>query len=902
MRLGYGGHWLDRVTDAIEPSPGLTVIAAPPGFGVSLLGDRLRAHPTLPRNKQRDCEHRRFAVLSDLKDSEVHPSVNGALESDARVVLLGRSIPESVRHQASQFVDHSTMRLTEEEALDLASERMVSAAVARAIFVFTEGWPAYFLSCVVAASGARIDSATEAYDLLRTGPHLGNLVRSSLDSLEATDRNKIAQLAHFGRISQRLIESMLGPNGAIRVQAAGLPLVETRPGWYEILTPVSQILRSEADLDEQTASELAPAVVSDVGVVAGARLFLEAHQPAAAATALRSVHLSQLDEGSQASLLPVLRTVLDTEKDDGSLGLRLARVLHNHGDLGQQRAALVDAATSASEQLRPDLAIEAEAEILLLDLHTAEPEIAIARHTELLQEARFHSSSLAQIRLREVEVFLSTESGELAKIYRSVGQLESVAHEWAVVGEPSRAAATLRVLSTTSLFYLGRYAHAQDSLQRACDLSKGQPQSLAKSVTLLARMTALMGDAERFEALHERARALQESAGLAWVDAYLAWSEMIAAGYRQVPNDVVSSRRRAESLLGTLLDHETGTVFMADAAAAHAMAGDVDQALEVLDQTRSRAHQSPLEVGFAEIFVRSRAGFDIESLAEDLRRRVDVPVERDWRIDLEIALACADTSLFERVSVEAARHGLSELFNAIVHTSNHMGRSETVRVELLGQFRVTVDGVDKTVSSGKALDLIKFLAIRSRSVPIDVVIDHLWGDVSTTVGSRRLKNVVARAREIIGGDAIERTGQLIGLNGAVETDLNELSTELKAFRRSDNRDSDAAIRVVTTYTGPLLEVDLYEDWLDLERRNYSKAAASALDRVVSVGAKPASWAFDAQCRIDPTDDLGYMAIAELANEQGHMPALQQSLETVERICRVLEVDLPDRYHELTAHR
>lgn len=902
MGLGYGGSWIGRVADAIEPTPGLTIVAAPPGFGVSVLAERLHTRSQRQLVDTESGTTCRYAVIRENLVADVCKSALSALEPDVRVVVAGRSIPDELRTYDSQLVDHSTMRLEEHEALEVAKEQGVPEAVARAIWVFTGGWPAYFLSCVLAASAARINSGTEAYDLLRTGPHLGNLIHSSLDRLEHDDRLTMGRLAHFGRISQGVISSTLGNDGARRVKGAGLPLVETSAGWFEILSPVSLVLRSETELDEQTANALAPTIVADVGVVAGARQFLEAGQPAAAATALRSVHLHQLDEGSQESLLPVLRTVLDTQKDDGSLGLRLARVLQNHGDLSLQRRALVDASTSARDQFRPDLAIEAEAEILLLDLQTAEPQEAIRRHQELVEEARAHSSSLAQIRLREVDVFLSTESGELAKIYRSVGQLESVAHEWAVVGEPARAAATLRVLSTTALFYLGRYAHAREALQRACDLSKGQPQSLAKSVALLARMTALLGDVTGFEELHHRAQQLQESAGLAWVDAYLAWSEMIAAGYRQDVDDVISARRRAESLLGALLEHETGTVFRCDAAAAHAMAGDIDHAMELLDQAKTRQQQSPLEVGFAEIFVRSRAGLSAEHIVDQLRKHNDVPVERDWRIDLEVALGRGDADMVTKLSNEASRHGLSELFDAIVRTSHHDRHERTVDIALFGEFSICVDGVDQMVSSGKAIDLIKFLAVRERTVHVDVVIDHLWGDVATSVGARRLKNVVSRAREIIGAEAIERKDQFLYLGGTVKTDLSDFSEKLETFRTRDKRSVDAAVAVIDAYTGPLLELDIYLDWVEPERTACANAAAEALASVFAAGARPARWALEAQKRVDPEDDTSLMLIASLADREGDVHTLHECLDRIERICRLVEVDLPPDYHRLAVRR
>ena len=147
MGLGYGGSWIDRVADAIEPTPGLTIVAAPPGFGVSVLAERLHARSQRQFANTEPGSTCRYAVIRENSVADVCESALSALETDVRVVVAGRSIPDELRTHDSQLVDHSTMRLEEHEALGVANEQGVPEAVARAIWVFTGGWPAYFLSC-----------------------------------------------------------------------------------------------------------------------------------------------------------------------------------------------------------------------------------------------------------------------------------------------------------------------------------------------------------------------------------------------------------------------------------------------------------------------------------------------------------------------------------------------------------------------------------------------------------------------------------------------------------------------------------------------------------------------------------------------------------------------------------
>ena len=191
---------------------------------------------------------------------------------------------------------------------------------------------------------------------------------------------------------------------------------------------------------------------------------------------------------------------------------------------------------------------------------------------------------------------LSTEEGHLSQIYKSAGLLDAVAKEWAVVDKPAHASATLRMMTATSLVHLGRYPQGLAAMERACELSADQPQSLAKSVELAARVTALLGFVESFPDVPDRAERLLEGAGLSWADGYLAWSSMVIAGFAQDAPLVRHHFRRAEALLGDLLNHETGVIFVAEAAIAFALADDITSARALLDSVSQRAHESPLEL------------------------------------------------------------------------------------------------------------------------------------------------------------------------------------------------------------------------------------------------------------------------------------------------------------------
>ena len=888
MRLGDAREWRERVSAHVFSSTHPTVIAAPPGFGVGSIAAHLQSS-----------EQAVPATVLDL--DSVDPSRLG-IEKLLRkhVVFTGREIPNLAQIPNAQLIDHRTLRFTESEAIHEAARLGVDESVARSIHLFTRGWPEYFCACLDVASQTDQLSPSEAYDRLHKGPHLQPLIDSCTIELSKTDRHQVGQLTHFTKISPGIVSSLLGERGLARIQRAGLPIIETHPGWYEILEPVRSSLRASATLDEQTARSLAPELVADAGMVAGARILLTAGQPAAAATALRSVPVHKLDEGSQSLLLSLLRTVLDTEKDDGSLHLRLARVHHNHGDLISMRRTLQQAATIAEDQLRPDLEIEAKAELLLLDLPDTDEAAIRSRHRILLDQAREHASSLAQIRLREVEVILEIQNGgDLQGMYQAAANLESVANDWELVGEPARASSAIRVLASSAFFHFGSYARAIEILGRACELATGQPQALLKSLTLLERNYAMLGDVELAMQTSQKVDELLDGAGLPWIDAYHGWSAMILAGYQQDRDGVITNQRRAETLLGSLFSHPTGAVFLADAAVAAAAAGDYDSAIGFLERARARQVESPVEVGCAQVYVAAfRRDPDVRMLATELRETAEIPLEREWRIDLAVALSEGHTDI-THAQDEANRYGLGPLVDTMVRSFNASSSSPKIRLQLLGNFAVQAPDGERVISGGKATELVKFLGVRLKAVPVDVVIEHLWGDVPTDVGLRRLKNVVSRARLALGQEAVERRGQSIGLSTDVTSDLIEVRDLLRRLRTHPD-DVEAAAAVVDMYQGPLLELDVYHDWVDSERRSLDVAVSSALELVVDHGEASASWALDALRRLAPVDERPFMAVADLAHRHDDLATLQLALDEVRRVCDDLEVRLPTGFDRLAA--
>ncbi len=885
VNVGDGQLWRQRLSSAVFADEHPTIISAPPAFGVSTIA----AHLSSPELDEP-------AAVFDLKSA--NPERIGIDKLlNQHVVFISRETPELGHLPNAKLIDHSTLRFTEEEALEVALTHGVSPEVSRRIHLFTAGWPGYFTACLAAV---RHDTGSDhVYDELCNGPHLDALIDLCTKDIDPIDLTQIAQLTHFTKISPGLVNALLGSGGLQRIQRAGLPIVQTQPGWYEILEPVRSSLKSRASLDEQTARMIAPELIADAGMVAGARILLAAGQIAAAAEALRSVPVFELDEGSQPTLLSLLRTVLDSEKDDGSLQLRLARVYHNHGDLVSLRQTLEDAVQCASEQLRPDLQLEAKAELLLLDLEYAPRDEVRSRLGALREQAKEHANAITQIRLREIAAMQNIEAAELDSIYTAAKSLESIANDWAMIGESARAAATLRMLTSRALSHLGAYAKAIDVLERACELSGRQPQSYVKNMVLLGHQHARLADAEGLERIDADIADLLSSSGLAWLDAYHTWSQMLIAGFQQDPTAVKSLQRRAESLMvKELLDHATGVIFLSQAAVAFANAGDHDEAAKFLARVVKRRDEEPLEVGTAEVLVAAQRGdAQCAQLLAALNENVEVSAERQWRLELAVNLALGKTDTGTLLD-EARQYGLDSLYRATTECSRSLVGPRPVQLRLLGEFGVvTQDDELRKIGGGKATELVKFLGVRAKPVPTDVVIDHLWGNVGTDVGLRRLKNVVSRARSALGQEAIERRGQSVGLGAHVTSDLAEIHAFVRTLRANPD-DLSTAVEIVDMYRGPLLELDVYHDWLQSERQSLVVAVESALEIAIDSGTVAATWAIDALTRLNPDSERPYMAVANLAARQKDEPTLRLALEHVRRVCIDLDIELPSRFEEL----
>lgn len=192
------------------------------------------------------------------------------------------------------------------------------------------------------------------------------------------------------------------------------------------------------------------------------------------------------------------------------------------------------------------------------------------------------------------------------------------------------------------------------------------------------------------------------------------------------------------------------------------------------------------------------------------------------------------------------------------------GRGADVVVELLGRFRVIVDGQafdDTAWPSRRARELIGLLALTERHELLrDQVIDALWPHLGLDAGGANLRKAAHHARRALGhADAVVlRGGGVVMFPGrSVVTDVERFEEEASRALASDEAGRCAS--AAGLYGGDLLPDFLYEAWTD-SARNHLRSLRLQLLRVGE------QWA--QVIELDPTDERAYQELMRVALDDG----------------------------------
>ena len=216
-----------------------------------------------------------------------------------------------------------------------------------------------------------------------------------------------------------------------------------------------------------------------------------------------------------------------------------------------------------------------------------------------------------------------------------------------------------------------------------------------------------------------------------------------------------------------------------------------------------------------------------------------------------------------------------------------------MRIELLGRFTVSVDGMpipDGSWRLRKSRSVIKVLALApGRAVHPERMQELLWPDRDPASASNNLRQAVYHARRALscggadGAALLSSSGDLLTLAPELELDLDEF--EAAATRAESTNDPGDLEAAVEAYGGELLPEDVYEDWVIDRRRALAERHVHLL--LALAAARDPSAAVDLLHRTIVADPLNEEAHRALMRAYAATGRRTQALAQYESLRRTL---------------
>ena len=228
------------------------------------------------------------------------------------------------------------------------------------------------------------------------------------------------------------------------------------------------------------------------------------------------------------------------------------------------------------------------------------------------------------------------------------------------------------------------------------------------------------------------------------------------------------------------------------------------------------------------------------------------------------------------------------------------GRPETVRVWLLGGFRVSVGSRsvgDNRWRLKKAAALVKLLAlVPKHRLPRERVMDLLWPDSGRRAASNNLRQTLHAARKALGVAesrhlASEDESLVLCPESDLWVDVETFEEARLTARRS--RDPAAYRAAIELYSGDLLPDDLYEDWAETRRADLRRLYLTLLAELAGLHEGRGEYGAAAEA-------LQGVVAEEPANEEAHASLMRlfansdrqgEALAQYERLREILSRDL-----------
>ena len=207
-----------------------------------------------------------------------------------------------------------------------------------------------------------------------------------------------------------------------------------------------------------------------------------------------------------------------------------------------------------------------------------------------------------------------------------------------------------------------------------------------------------------------------------------------------------------------------------------------------------------------------------------------------------------------------------------------------VDIELLGHFRVTVEGREVPLGEWRrtrSVALVKLLALApAYRLHREQAMDALWPDLSPEASASNLRKAVHYARQALGSRAaIEVDGEVLALAPGAELVVDAALFEIEAQAALRTRDALACQRAAERYSGELLPEDRYAEW----SREPRERLAQLYTRVLKAG-----HLWERMLEADPTDEEAQRALMQAALDAGNRGEV---IRQFQRLRERLRVDL-----------
>jgi DNA-binding SARP family transcriptional activator len=468
------------------------------------------------------------------------------------------------------------------------------------------------------------------------------------------------------------------------------------------------------------------------------------------------------------------------------------------------------------------------------------------------------------------------------------------AERFAALGHRDWQGSALLRRGYSACYTYGDFVRAEELIRQALAVYGPDSERLAGALGPYADVLIDLGDFDAAEAVLDRAVAVAERDGFTKALSEILWVRARVAAGRGDARATERLLREAEREAAGLdwFEAHTGLSWLLEAAELLDRVGLGDQARVYLERSRERAGEANDEVMQTTAVLRARSGDPGQALDElqELARGTWLEKRLIWRHTLLTAWATfragrdgagalAARALEQAVAcggVRVAQAGEPDIVAALAPLAERAG-SAIARELLLGdrQLLVRLFGTPAVMTAGGSVlelpsgmpgELVRLLALEEHGLPVDVVLEAFFPEVSPAPARQRLRQVLTRLRSAA-GEVVVRDGDSLRLLAAW-VDVREF---LAAANRVRGARGDRAVRLayaaLALHSGPLLPSDPYAAWAEETREQVRYRHLELLDLVAADAAargshQEALTALEASLEEDPEAEHRRAAVAE----------------------------------------